>query len=99
MSEKFDMKLVINEMTTPLLHTRLRAARSAQERAVLLRSLAESALRSESIGVVFHPGNVSVRMPGMVNSQPHHDASNRPITIASRVAGASGNMHQPSVSN
>lgn len=45
MSEKFDMKLVIDPVTTPLLHARLSAAGSARERAALLRSLAESALR------------------------------------------------------
>ncbi|MGF6782061.1 hypothetical protein [Paraburkholderia sp. GAS334] len=46
MSEKFDMKLVIDAVTTPLLHARLTAAGSARERAALLRSLAESALRA-----------------------------------------------------
>ena len=45
MSEKFDMKVVIDEVTTPLLHARLSSARSYRERAALLRSLAESALR------------------------------------------------------
>jgi len=45
MSEKFDMKVVIDPVTTPLLHARLRAARSYRERAAILRSLAESALR------------------------------------------------------
>jgi hypothetical protein len=45
MSEKFDMKVVIDDVTTPLLHARLSTARSYRERAALLRSLAESALR------------------------------------------------------
>jgi hypothetical protein len=45
MSEKFDMKVVIDSVTTPLLHERLSAARSYRERAAILRSLAESALR------------------------------------------------------
>ncbi|MGF6547145.1 hypothetical protein [Paraburkholderia youngii] len=44
MSEKFDMKLVIDAVTTPLLHARLNQASSYRERAALLRSLAESAL-------------------------------------------------------
>jgi hypothetical protein len=46
MSVKFDMKLVIDPVTTPLLHAQLSAAGSARERAALLRALAESALRS-----------------------------------------------------
>ncbi|CAG4914110.1 hypothetical protein [Paraburkholderia gardini] len=46
MSDKFDMKLVIDSVTTPLLHARLTAAGSARERAALLRSLAESTLRA-----------------------------------------------------
>ena len=99
MSEKFDMKLVIDVVTTPLLHARLSAARSARERAALLRSLAESALRSESNDVVFHPGNASVRVPGIVGSQPHHDATDHPMTTAYRVAGADGENRQQSVSN
>ncbi|OLL27767.1 hypothetical protein BTH42_31690 [Burkholderia sp. SRS-W-2-2016] len=52
MSEKFDMKLVIDAVTTPLLHARLNQASSYRERAALLRSLAESALRGqESAGM------------------------------------------------
>lgn len=47
MSEKFDMKLVIDAVTTPLLHARLSQASSYRERAALLRSLAESALRGQ----------------------------------------------------
>lgn len=47
MSEKFDMKLVIDPVTTPLLHARLAKAASPRERAALLRSLAESALRGD----------------------------------------------------
>ena len=45
MSEKFAVKVVIDEVTTPLLHARLSTARSYRKRAALLRSLAESALR------------------------------------------------------
>jgi hypothetical protein len=45
MSDKFDMKLVIDAVTTPLLHARLCQANSYRQRAALLRSLAEAALR------------------------------------------------------
>jgi hypothetical protein len=47
MSDKFDMKLVIDAVTTPLLHARLGKTASYRERAALLRSLAESALRGD----------------------------------------------------
>lgn len=47
MNDKFDMKLVIDAVTTPLLHARLSQAASFRERAALLRFLAESALRGE----------------------------------------------------
>ena len=47
MIEKFDMKLVIDAVTTPLLHERLGKAASYRERAALLRSLAEAALRGD----------------------------------------------------
>lgn len=39
------MKLVIDAVTTPLLHAKLSEARTPRERAALLRSIAESALR------------------------------------------------------
>lgn len=45
MSEKFKMKLVIDEVTTPLLYARLSAVDSARKRATILRQLAESALQ------------------------------------------------------
>ncbi|WP_143026498.1 hypothetical protein [Paraburkholderia fungorum] len=41
------MKLVIDAVTTPLLHERLGRAASYRERAALLRSLAEAALRGD----------------------------------------------------
>jgi hypothetical protein len=44
MSEKFKMKLVIDEVTTPLLYARLSAVDSRRKRATILRLLAESAL-------------------------------------------------------
>jgi hypothetical protein len=44
MSKKFKMKLVIDEVTTPLLYARLSAVDSARKRATILRLLAESAL-------------------------------------------------------
>jgi hypothetical protein len=67
MNEKFDMKLVIDAVTTPLLHERLCAARSYRERAAILRSLAESALRvlsaaSPSTAGTGHPGG-SAQIP------------------------------------
>ncbi|MEX3935739.1 hypothetical protein AB4Y32_28725 [Paraburkholderia phymatum] len=49
MSEKFDMKLVIDAVTTPLLHARLSQSTSYRERAALLRSLAEAALRGNNV--------------------------------------------------
>jgi hypothetical protein len=49
MSEKFDMKLVIDAVTTPLLHARLSQSTSYRERAALLRSLAEAALRGRHV--------------------------------------------------
>jgi len=49
MSDKFDMKLVIDPVTTPLLHARLSQAGSARVRAALLRSLAEAALRGSVV--------------------------------------------------
>lgn len=49
MSEKFDMKLVIDAVTTPLLHEKLCQASSFRERAALLRSLAEAALRGSHV--------------------------------------------------
>jgi hypothetical protein len=99
MSEKFDMKLVIDEVTTPLLHARLSAARSPRERAALLRSLAESALRSASSGVVFHPDNLSLRLPdtGAVASLPI--ASERPTPIASRLADPGQDINRQPVAN
>ncbi|SIT48764.1 conserved hypothetical protein [Paraburkholderia ribeironis] len=48
MSEKFDMKVVIDSVTTPLLHARLSEAKSYRERAAVLRQLAEAALRGVS---------------------------------------------------
>lgn len=50
MSDKFDMKVVIDPVTTPLLHARLGQAASYRERAALLRSLAEAALRGDGNG-------------------------------------------------
>lgn len=49
MSDKFDMKLVIDAVTTPLLYEKLSQAGSARVRAALLRSLAEAALRAPAI--------------------------------------------------
>ncbi|MEX3969867.1 hypothetical protein [Paraburkholderia caribensis] len=50
MSDKFDMKLVIDAVSTPLLYEKLSQAGSARVRAALLRSLAEAALRGDGNG-------------------------------------------------
>ncbi|MGF6812755.1 hypothetical protein OKW30_007972 [Paraburkholderia sp. Clong3] len=49
MNEKFRMKLVIDEVTTPALYARLSAASSARQRATILRLLAESALQGAGV--------------------------------------------------
>ncbi|BCF95152.1 hypothetical protein [Paraburkholderia largidicola] len=49
MNDKFDMKLVIDAVTTPLLYEKLSQAGSARVRAALLRSLAEAALRGAAV--------------------------------------------------
>lgn len=49
MNDKFDMKLVIDAVTTPLLYEKLSQAGSARVRAALLRSLAEAALRGITV--------------------------------------------------
>jgi CO/xanthine dehydrogenase Mo-binding subunit len=46
MSGKFDMKLVIDSVTTPLLYAMLSAEDSPRRRAAMLRSMAEEALRA-----------------------------------------------------
>lgn len=63
MSDKFDMKLVIDAVTTPLLYATLSQAGSARVRAALLRSLAETALRG--VGAV---------PPSVQQASPHHAA-------------------------
>ncbi|MGF6851148.1 hypothetical protein [Paraburkholderia sp. CI3] len=59
MNEKFRMKLVIDEVTTPALYARLSAAGSARQRATILRLLAESALRGAAM-----PELQPMAMPG-----------------------------------
>jgi len=49
MSGKFDMKVVIDPVTTPLLHARLTESTSYRERAAVLRHLAEAALRGAPV--------------------------------------------------
>ena len=80
MSDKFDMKLVIDAVTTPLLHGRLSQARSFRERAAMLRSLAESALRAESTLVRIEPASVSMALASS------HTAGSIEATHAGRVA-------------
>ncbi|HDR9060608.1 TPA: hypothetical protein QDB03_002215 [Burkholderia vietnamiensis] len=50
MSEKFAMKVVIDDVTCPLLHARLSLITAPRERAALLRAIAEAALRGEASG-------------------------------------------------
>jgi len=77
MSEKFDMKVVIDEVTTPLLHARLSTARSYRERAALLRSLAESALRGtpaaepayQAPAVASHPETAAQHFTGATETR------------------------------
>jgi hypothetical protein len=80
MSEKFDMKVVIDEVTTPLLHARLSAARSYRERAALLRSLAESALRGT---------------PAALPAYPEPAVASHPETAAQHFTGATETRIEP----
>jgi len=73
MSDKFDMKLVIDAVTTPLLHARLTQSNSYRERAALLRSLAESALRRETVPVVHAADRAAVS-----HNDPEPASSSRP---------------------
>ncbi|WP_152530629.1 hypothetical protein [Paraburkholderia dilworthii] len=59
------MKLVIDAVTTPLLHARLSEASSYRERAAILRSLAEAALRESgsSTGKTAYPATPSAALP------------------------------------
>jgi hypothetical protein len=71
MSQKFDMKLVIDEVTTPLLHTRLSQANSYRERAALLRSLAESALRGDhALASVYPAATAAARLGDRAATSP-----------------------------
>ncbi|MBU6486228.1 MAG: hypothetical protein KGQ57_00195 [Burkholderiales bacterium] len=79
MNDKFDMKLVIDPVTTPLLHARLRAAGSYRERAALLRSLAEAALRGAVQPAA--PLNTASVMQPSVQSVPIETES-RPMQAA-----------------
>jgi hypothetical protein len=63
MSDKFDMKLVIDAVTTPLLHARLCAASSPRQRAALLRTLAEAALRGTPVQPMERPAYASLQAP------------------------------------
>lgn len=82
MSGKFDMKLVIDAVTTPLLHARLSQASSYRERAALLRSLAEAALRESaaSMGKSTYPAapSAAVGSPDGTPAEPQHQRYTRP---------------------
>ncbi len=75
MNNKFDMKLVIDAVTTPLLHEKLSQAGSARVRAALLRSLAEAALRGNTVTseaerqvAVHHVDGVAAREHNVIQS-------------------------------
>jgi len=60
------MKLVIDPVTTPLLHAKLGEARTPRERASLLRSIAEAALRlqiAEPLTHALHAQSVAATLP------------------------------------
>jgi hypothetical protein len=82
MSDKFDMKVVIDPVTTPLLHARLGQAASYRERAALLRSLAEAALRGDGSGTRSENVTGSGGLP-MSRSMAHEPA--RQLDISPRV--------------
>jgi hypothetical protein len=77
MSDTFSMKLVIDEVTTPLLHAELAAVFSPRKRAAMLRSLAESALRNAA--------GLSTAVPVATRGEPgsaHEWATAHPSAIA-----------------
>jgi hypothetical protein len=92
MSDKFDMKLVIDAVTTPLLYARLSQAGSARVRAALLRSLAETALR----GVGAAPPPVQQVSPHDV-ALPTSDRSGTPSTMRSATALPGGIGDLPAI--
>ncbi|MGU7775644.1 hypothetical protein ACV229_36515 [Burkholderia sp. MR1-5-21] len=63
MSEKFAMKLVIDDVTSPLLFARLSAISSPRDRAALLRSLAEAACRGDTVGAALQSRSVPALEP------------------------------------
>jgi hypothetical protein len=68
--DKFPMKLVIDAVSTPLLYAKLSKARSPRERAALLRSIAEAALRLQQGGVPMSPALPHGDAPGEPGTQP-----------------------------
>jgi hypothetical protein len=82
MNGKFDMKLVIDAVTTPLLHARLSEASSFRERAALLRSLAEAAMRESvaSMGKSTYPVATSAAMSSRdgIPAEPQRQRDTRP---------------------
>jgi hypothetical protein len=75
--DKFPMKLVIDAVTTPLLHARLSEARSPRERAALLRSIAESTLRLHQAVPQMPPraGHDSVLATSVSDAEPANRAA------------------------
>lgn len=82
--DKFPMKLVIDEVTTPLLHAKLGEARSQRERASLLRTIAEAALRLQltaSSTSAPYAQDVAAT-PGVTDTSPGRVLPEQPAALA-----------------
>ncbi|MGF6267363.1 hypothetical protein OKW49_008357 [Paraburkholderia youngii] len=100
MSEKFDMKLVIDAVSTPLLHARLSQASSYRERAALLRSLAESALRGQGSAGTNAAASFAGDSPLSSGTQPAAAELRQPEEAPRVVPEATASVERsPAVSN
>ncbi|MDQ7980352.1 hypothetical protein QYH69_24240 [Paraburkholderia sp. SARCC-3016] len=82
--DKFPMKLVIDPVTTPLLHAKLAEARTPRERASLLRSIAEAALRLQFP----EPSTHAQQAKNMAATPPASDAGPGTFLLQHAVAPA-----------
>ncbi|TCG00966.1 hypothetical protein BZM26_09350 [Paraburkholderia strydomiana] len=80
MSDKLQMKVVIDEVTTPLLYARLSAASSPRERAALLRSIAEAGLRNAVNAESSRAARVSAGAPVVGGPQ----SESHPVALGER---------------
>ncbi|CAE6849648.1 hypothetical protein R75461_07410 [Paraburkholderia nemoris] len=94
MSEKFDMKVVIDPVTTPLLHARLAQAKSYRERAAVLRHLAEAALR----GVPAQTASSIVETAATASTAASTPAMSSPYTTLPLTASRNRPPAEPAVS-